>query len=87
MTAATAIIGNSDVDECPGSCFRPVGIAFDKAGRLYFSSDSTGEVYVVVRNGKGVDTARQSGAVPIGGGFNIFAVLVPLAACAFSYFL
>ena len=87
MTAASAIVGNSDVDDCPGNCFRPVGLAWDKAGRLYFSSDSTGEIYVVVKDGKGVDTALKSAAGQIGGGFSAFAVLVPLAACMISYLL
>ncbi|KAK3377276.1 soluble quino protein glucose/sorbosone dehydrogenase [Lasiosphaeria ovina] len=46
-TAAIPVMENSDLGSCPGGCFRPVGLAFDGKGRLYVSSDSTGEVYVV----------------------------------------
>lgn len=37
-------LGNS---RCPGSCFRPSGLAFDAKGRLYMASDSTGEVFLI----------------------------------------
>lgn len=33
-----------DLTVCPGACVRPVGLAFDALGRLFVSSDSTGEV-------------------------------------------
>ncbi len=49
-TAAVDIITNAvDITQCPGSCFRPVGLAWDSKGRLFFSSDQTGEIYMVVR--------------------------------------
>lgn len=49
--AATDIIKNPDLANCPGRCFRPVGLAWDSKGRLWFSSDSTGEIFVLEQNG------------------------------------
>lgn len=54
-TAAVDILTNTDNSKCPQSCFRPVGIAFDQQGRLFMSSDATGEIYVVMK-----DQASQS---------------------------
>lgn len=34
----------SDLSKCPGGCVRPVGLDFDSRGRLFGSSDTTGEV-------------------------------------------
>ncbi|KAI9148279.1 putative glycine dehydrogenase (decarboxylating) [Paramyrothecium foliicola] len=45
--AANRIIYNTDVSNCPDNCFRPAGLAFDSSGRLWFSSDSTGEIFVL----------------------------------------
>ncbi|APA06753.1 hypothetical protein SS1G_04639 [Sclerotinia sclerotiorum 1980 UF-70] len=45
------IISNSNSSFCPGNCFRPVGMALDGLGRLFVSSDATGEIWVVVRMG------------------------------------
>jgi len=49
MTAATDIVSNADISACPSNCFRPVGLAWDGNGRLFMSSDSTGEIYVITR--------------------------------------
>lgn len=49
-TATTDILTNADNSVCPKQCLRPVGIAFDKQGRLFLSSDSTGEIYVLVKD-------------------------------------
>lgn len=43
----TTIVGAPDVSQCPNGCIRPVGLAFDRLGRLFVSSDTTGEVFVV----------------------------------------
>lgn len=49
-------MGNADLARCPDGCFRPVGLAWDGKGRLWMSSDSTGEVYVVTRSdGRGCE--------------------------------
>ncbi|EFW16095.1 hypothetical protein D8B26_006181 [Coccidioides posadasii str. Silveira] len=47
--AAINVVTNSDTRKCPDGCFRPVGMAFDETGRLFFVSDSTGEIYVVAK--------------------------------------
>lgn len=49
-TATIDILTNADNSVCPNQCLRPVGIAFDNQGRLFLSSDSTGEIYVVVKD-------------------------------------
>ena len=49
-TVATEILANADNSVCPKHCLRPVGIAFDSEGRLFVSSDATGEIYVVVKD-------------------------------------
>ncbi|KAF2189696.1 soluble quino protein glucose dehydrogenase, partial [Zopfia rhizophila CBS 207.26] len=60
-SALQPILGNSNTTACPDDCFRPVGLAWDKNGRLYMSSDSTGEIYVIVKSGgKPVDESRPS---------------------------
>ncbi|KAK4169923.1 soluble quino protein glucose/sorbosone dehydrogenase [Cladorrhinum sp. PSN259] len=46
-TAQIPVMENSNPGGCPNSCFRPVGLAFDKKGRLYVSSDTSGEIYVI----------------------------------------
>ena len=47
-TSYTDILTNSDNSKCPGACFRPVGMTFDRQGRLFVSSDASGEIYVLV---------------------------------------
>ena len=63
-TAATDIISNVDDSRCPQNCFRPVGLAFDSQGRLFMSSDASGEIYVVTRD----STANGTGTNPSGTG-------------------
>ncbi|CAK7202694.1 hypothetical protein SEUCBS139899_005421 [Sporothrix eucalyptigena] len=46
-TATQDIFYNADLSVCPGQCFRPVGLAMDTKGRLFVSSDTTGEIYVL----------------------------------------
>ncbi|KAL8771204.1 MAG: hypothetical protein Q9209_003375 [Squamulea sp. 1 TL-2023] len=59
-TAATDVLVNVDNSQCPRGCFRPVGIAFDQHGRLFMSSDSTGEIYVVVKDQTSQDTTGST---------------------------
>ncbi|CAK7214391.1 hypothetical protein SBRCBS47491_002127 [Sporothrix bragantina] len=49
-TFFTNILSNNDISKCPRDCFRPVGLAWDASGRLYVSSDTTGEIYVLSRS-------------------------------------
>ena len=60
-TAATDIFTNVDNSACPGSCFRPAGLAFDAQGRLYVASDASGELYVVVREANATGTPTGVG--------------------------
>ncbi|KAF2264513.1 soluble quino protein glucose dehydrogenase [Lojkania enalia] len=87
-TALSPIIANSNTTACPGECFRPAGLAWDPKGRLYFTSDSTGEIYVLVKSGgEGLDDERAAtGAAPTTN-FNTFGMLITAAACIFAYFL
>jgi glucose/arabinose dehydrogenase len=43
------IMSNPDLSICPDNCFRPAGLALDGYGRVFMSSDSTGEIYVLAR--------------------------------------
>ncbi|KAF5021490.1 hypothetical protein F66182_6464 [Fusarium sp. NRRL 66182] len=56
MNATTSIIHNQALSSCPDDCFRPVGLAWDSEGRLWFSSDSTGEIFVLSQSDR-----RRSG--------------------------
>ncbi|KAJ6601163.1 hypothetical protein DFH09DRAFT_1127031 [Mycena vulgaris] len=44
------VIQAANLTSCPGSCIRPVGLAFSVSGVLYVSSDSSGELFVVEGN-------------------------------------
>ena len=46
-SAEIPVMENPNTGSCPGQCFRPVGLAFDKKGRLFMSSDSSGEIYTI----------------------------------------
>ncbi|OIW31715.1 NHL repeat-containing protein [Coniochaeta ligniaria NRRL 30616] len=46
--AGVQIMANPDNTKCPGGCFRPTGLAVDSKGRLFMSSDSTGEIYLIM---------------------------------------
>ena len=53
-------MSNPDVSKCGQikpyvwnkDCFRPAGLAFDAKGRLFMSSDETGELWVITRYNK-----------------------------------
>ncbi|KAI5467649.1 soluble quino protein glucose/sorbosone dehydrogenase [Mariannaea sp. PMI_226] len=95
MDAATPILSNPDISKCPNDCFRPVGLAWDSKGRLWFSSDSTGEIFVLMRNGTANDsrdTGSQSGDSDDSSASHFFppqtgAVLVTIAALVMGIFL
>ncbi|EQB50938.1 glucose sorbosone dehydrogenase [Colletotrichum gloeosporioides Cg-14] len=44
------IMYNKDLSACPDQCFRPVGLAWDSKNRLFMTSDSTGEIYILQQN-------------------------------------
>jgi hypothetical protein len=66
------VVANRDVGLCPDACIRPAGLAWDSQGRLWFSSDSTGEIYVVTAEDgsgiAGVGEIRRSGGGGSGAG-------------------
>ncbi|OAA62965.1 Six-bladed beta-propeller, TolB-like protein [Cordyceps fumosorosea ARSEF 2679] len=51
MDAAVDVLATKDLSNCPDKCFRPVGLAWDAKGRLWLSSDSTGEIFVLQHDG------------------------------------
>ncbi|KFA66578.1 hypothetical protein S40285_07309 [Stachybotrys chlorohalonatus IBT 40285] len=51
--AAIDVLTNPDLANCPDDCFRPAGLAWDSEGRLWMTSDSTGEIFVLVREENG----------------------------------
>lgn len=59
-TAAIDIFGNANDSVCPGDCFRPVAMAIDSQGRIFLSSDSTGEIYLVSRDSSASGTSTSS---------------------------
>ncbi|KAF9763654.1 hypothetical protein IL306_003025 [Fusarium sp. DS 682] len=59
--ATTPIIYNKDLSKCPDDCFRPVGLAWDTKGRLWFSSDKTGEIFVLKQE-SGSNSSGGSGS-------------------------
>ncbi|CAH0020551.1 unnamed protein product [Clonostachys rhizophaga] len=57
--AAVDLLTNPDLSRCPGSCFRPVGLAFDSKKRLWLTSDSTGEIFVLEHGGNSTNTGSS----------------------------
>ncbi|KAI9722761.1 MAG: hypothetical protein M1828_004457 [Chrysothrix sp. TS-e1954] len=66
-TALQDIVTNPDNSQCPGKCFRPAGLAWDSSGRLFFTSDASGEVYVITSkaNNGSVNDAMPSASQSI----------------------
>ncbi|KAK4444662.1 soluble quino protein glucose/sorbosone dehydrogenase [Podospora aff. communis PSN243] len=61
-TAVVDVLVNADLSRCPQNCFRPAGLAVDDENRVFMTSDTTGEIYVVAR------TARDENEGGGGGG-------------------
>ncbi|RDA92443.1 hypothetical protein CP533_6457 [Ophiocordyceps camponoti-saundersi (nom. inval.)] len=59
-SAAVDVLTTPNLADCPQKCFRPVGLALDGSGRLWFSSDSTGEIFALHHD----DDAAASDAGP-----------------------
>jgi glucose/arabinose dehydrogenase len=57
-TALTDIFTNANASECSNLCLRPVGLAMDNKGRIFMSSDASGEIWVLVKS----DPASSSGS-------------------------
>lgn len=84
--AAQDVLTTPDLGNCPDECFRPVGLAWDKEGRLWVSSDTTGELFVLHRTGSssgdnGNDNGGDSGDDE-GAGASVIVSRVAVAAAA-----
>lgn len=76
--STTDVFSNADLSKCPDECVRPVGLAWDSQDRLFMSSDSTGEIWVVTREDGGSAPAETSspGAASVDGvNVGLFAVV------------
>jgi glucose/arabinose dehydrogenase len=49
-TALTDIFTNANDSQCSNICLRPVGLAMDNKGRLFMSSDASGEIWVLAKS-------------------------------------
>lgn len=85
-TAATDIFSNEDVSRCAAGCFRPVAMAFDSQGRIFMTSDSTGEIYMIARDEGATETATSptssstSASESNGAGSSTYHTLAPFVA-------
>ncbi|ODA75870.1 hypothetical protein RJ55_08511 [Drechmeria coniospora] len=61
-SAAVDILSTPSHGYRPERCFRPVGLAWDSWGRLWASSDTTGEIFVLHYSGIGSDSTRSVAA-------------------------
>lgn len=61
-TALADVFANANNSVCPNNCFRPVGMAIDSVGRIFVSSDATGEIYVLIRDGETAAANHTSSA-------------------------
>lgn len=75
-SAVANILSNADVNLCPEKCFRPVGLAWDASGRLWMSSDTTGEIYVLFKGEDMWDAPVSSGLPLAPVGSSIIAAIV-----------
>lgn len=96
MNATVDVLWNKDNKLCPVECFRPTGVAIDARGRVWVTSDHTGEVFVVtppeaylngtqvlVKPSKGYGVSIASGSISMGGLLMLYA----LGAGGWSTFL
>ena len=94
-TGYADVLTNQDITDCPDHCFRPAGLAIDGQGRIFMSSDATGEIWVVLREDAanttgGPATATASGTGPSHTASDAYRVRQPAALLAliiFTFFL
>jgi hypothetical protein len=64
-TAAISVLENKSTALCPFTCIRPTGVVFGPGGRLYVSSERTGEIFVIGRSdGSSVDETTLETKAP-----------------------
>jgi hypothetical protein len=64
MTSTKDILSNPDLNACPSQCFRPVGLAWGRNGRLFMSSDASGEIYVLTSSDFSATTTNPPSSSP-----------------------
>ena len=86
-TAAIDIFANQDNSLCPDNCFRPVGMAIDPRGRIFVSSDASGEVYLITKasnsdtsGGGSSPSATSSSATSTGGATDFKSSVLAIVA-------
>lgn len=90
--ATTDILSTPDLGNCPDDCFRPVGLTWDSEDRLWFASDSTGEVFVMQKSrgggggGSGSD-GGDGGDEDAAGNLRVERWVVGLAAVVVGWML
>lgn len=80
--ALSDIIRNTNDTGCPTSCMRPVGLAM-LDDRLLFSSDATGEIYVLVKSVSTSTGYSKTTRVAIGVSVALVIVILILAGCIY----
>ncbi|KAG8533294.1 uncharacterized protein KY384_002077 [Bacidia gigantensis] len=89
-TSYTDILTNEQNSACPDHCFRPVGIAISQDGRLFMSSDASGEIYVIAREQGAASTRQGSSGAPTGktsdGGRNLVTSKYAITFATFAIF-
>lgn len=84
-TSTVDILTNIDLSNCPNDCFRPVGLALDSKERLFMTSDSTGEIYVLVKTGGGTTTGTPTSSSPTASTTNAgVSVITPEKSATFA---
>ena len=58
-TGYVDIFSNQRLTDCPDNCFRPVGLAMSSDGRIFMTSDASGEIYLITRDVGGNGTASS----------------------------
>lgn len=89
--ATVNVLWNSDNKLCPVECFRPTGVAIDARGRVWTSSDHTGEIFVITppeaylngtqvlgKPSKGSGVSFASGSISMGGILMLYALGIGL---------
>lgn len=93
--STTDILSTPDLGNCPDDCFRPVGMTWDSEGRLWFASDSTGEVFVMQKSkgsgGGGGDGSEgdddSDDGEDVGGNLRAPGMMVALGAVVMGWLL
>lgn len=92
-TALSDIITIPDYTGCPTGCFRPCGMTWDGAGRLWLTSDTTGEIYAIQKSAT-APTSTTSGTIVtatskpnVASNFKVSGGCLAAAAAAFAVML